>query len=545
MDKIIGFIIANRKDESIIKKKSIFINDLCNRFAKKSMNLNIGNFIVCIIYQGNLEHILKQTEDGVFFYLGQCTGYYFDDIALKDRFLRVQINRDLVICENDWLGSIPLFYNSRDQIISTLSLLTLTDKTINSEGLQSYFEFGYSVFECTPFENVKFMRYYSKLVFDSDGIRIFYKDDPVTESLLNENIDEKEVLHKLEQYINYFENSYKGKIIIPTSGGYDSRLLNYFIKEKNRIRSFTYGISRKQEESFEVVRAKKVSEILGTEWQQIELQDFHKYILDWFLIFGFSTHLHGMYHIEFYKKVIGNFKPMEEVSFLSGIIGDAWAGSVNIPSIKSEKDLKYLAYSHGVNLDVKYSNLLIKNNLKTKFYKENYVKLRDPRFRTVFSMRLKILLLSYLMIVPDFLGLNSWTPFLNFDIATGMLRISESRREKRIWQKEFFSRVGLDLENMNLPSVNFNDLDYDVSRQSVFEPINAETLKSFVTLDYIKAINKTLENKNLLDDFKVQILRNRITGSVFTKIGIQNNYLKHLYAYYVIKAIEMGLTHEL
>ena len=76
--------------------------------------------------------------------------------------------------------------------------------------------------------------------------------------------------------------------MVPTSGGYDSRLLNYLVRDKGRIRSFTYGVSQNQASSTEVVYAKKISEVLGTRWSQVKLSNYHQAIDDWFDMYGFS-----------------------------------------------------------------------------------------------------------------------------------------------------------------------------------------------------------------------------------------------------------------
>ena len=52
---------------------------------------------------------------------------------LLDRNVLIRINEDNITIENDWLGSIPVFYNPKELIISTLPLKTLKDKAIHAE----------------------------------------------------------------------------------------------------------------------------------------------------------------------------------------------------------------------------------------------------------------------------------------------------------------------------------------------------------------------------------------------------------------------------
>ncbi|MDK2892490.1 hypothetical protein [Methanohalophilus sp.] len=545
MNRIVSFLVMVNTSNLLERKKDLF-HKLHSQFPVSIKSFYLDKFTIFLAYHGDLDSLLTWDQDELHFCLGQPCKNIFDDFVFKDRFLRVSIKNENSVIENDWLGSIPVFYNSDDQIVSNLSLLTLTDKKIDYEGLTNYFEFGYSVFEHTPFEKVKFMRYYSKLIFDENGIDISYKDDLISLELLDTETDENEVLKMIEGYIHHHEDLYGGDVVLPISGGYDSRLLNYFIKDKKRIRSFTYGISKKQEESFEVVKAKKLSEILGTKWRQIELTEFHKYIPEWYSIYGFSTHLHGMYHIEFYKRMIENNKISNNRSFLSGIFGDVWAGSIKYKKINSFKDVFYLGYSHGMCLNSKYF-VNTKNKTMSDFFDETSDRLNNDKFKTIATIRMKIILISYLITIPEFFGLNPWTPFLNFDIATSMLRIPENRRKDRLWQKDFFSEVGLDLESMNLKSVRSNDLNFEVSKNTKFEPINAELMEDFVDSDYVKEINLHLKNCCKSDDLKhliFMIFNNKYIRFALGKIGLKDDYLEYLSAYYVIRAVEMGLEYE-
>lgn len=466
--------------------------------------------------------------------------------SLLDRNILISFEDENIVIENDWLGSIPVFYNPNELIVSTLSRKTLNDKTIHPEGLNSYFEFGYSVFGQTPFNDVNFMRYFSKLVISANELNLIYKDDPILEKELFEHVeDENDVLNKIKSYVANVENHTTGEILLPTSGGYDSRLLNICVNDKHRIRSYTYGLSSDQSKSYEVVYAKKMSEILGTEWKQIELGHYHQHINDWYNIYGFSTHLHGMYHIEFYKKILEQDIFSNDVTFLSGIIGDAWSGNVNIPKIEGFTELFKLSYSHGMNLDKKNIEMVAKKNIGKEFFEENKNFLDNKKTRIIQSMRFKIILLSYLTQIPEYFGFPVWTPFLNFDIAISMLNIQESRKKNRVWQKEFFIKNGLDLEPMKLNRNISNTLDYDAFDNFDFEPIDVGLMKEYIKEEYLFRINQKLSNKAVvIDDVINKLMSIRYIGGLIGLIGIKNDALDKLYSYCIIKSIEMGLKGE-
>ena len=118
------------------------------------------------------------------------------------------------------------------------------------------------------------------------------KDD-FLEALSGVTWSENEIWERIEDIVNTWERSTNAEIIIPTSGGYDSRILNWMIKDKSRIRSYTYGATTPQSQSFEVVYAQELSRRLGTAWKHIELGKFFNYIDRWYDLYGVSVHAHG------------------------------------------------------------------------------------------------------------------------------------------------------------------------------------------------------------------------------------------------------------
>jgi len=524
-NKIIGFTIS--KHEINHADIDIFNTNLSIKEFKRN------NLFIYLWGIGNLDQCEINGKYSLAFPL---------NYSLLDRNILISFEDENVVIENDWLGSIPVFYNPKELIVSSLPLKTLKDKTIHPEGLNNYFEFGYSVFEQTPFKDVKFMRYFSKIIINSNDVNVVYKDDLILENgLFEKTVDEVVVLDKIKTYMSKIEKLTTGDIILPTSGGYDSRLLNLCVNKKHRIRSYTYGISRDQSKSFEVVNAEMISKILRTRWKQIELGNYHQYINEWHRLYGFSTHLHGMYHIEFYKKIIEDDVFSKDATFLSGIIGDAWAGNVNIPRINSLDDINKLSYSHGMNLKRGYFNSTSNIELKNDFFVKNEDVLQNEKIRIVFSMRLKLMLLSYLTNIPEYFGFRVWTPFLNFDIATSMLNIRDDRRKNRIWQRKFFIENEIDLESMKLDKKKSNTLDYDAFSNFDFEPIDIELMKAYVNKEYLLYINQKLSHKSVMDDMINKLLSIRYLGGFMQLTGIKNDVLDKLYAYYIIKSIEMCL----
>lgn len=437
--------------------------------------------------------------------------------------------------KTDWLASEPIFYNEKTSKVSKNinEVIDFRNLEFDPEGFNNYLRFGYSVFEQTPVKNVKFMRYSSELTVNDDGkIDIKYLKDPA-ESWEGRTSHEDTVLELIETSIQRWEEQFQNEIVIPTSGGYDSRLLNLMVKNKTRIRSFTYGISDFQEQSYEVIYAKKLSEALNTKWQQIELGEFHKYLSEWVDIYGVSTHAHGMYHMEFYNKIkmlTGNNK-----NLLSGIIGDAWAGNVDLPVISYE-NITALGYCHGLYANELYSKLKSNNYLAENFLNMNKNKLNSPFWKIIFSMRTKIILLSYLTRIPNLLGFNVYAPFLDINIALNMLTLPENRRCKRAWQQDYFKSYGVDFERMNLKVSHKNSLDYQAIKKINLTPLNENLLKEVVYSNYVGWINKKLQSAT--SDSIHKLISIPKIGYILRRLGLKDELLVAYNAYLVLYPIQ-------
>lgn len=528
MNKIIGFYISR---ELIEFDPDIFKTGISKHIFRQS------NLFICIWGLGDLKSLLKEK----YFSLS-----FFQSRELLDRNVVISLKETHITIENDWLGSIPVFFNKNKGIVSTIPNLCLTDKVINFESLANFMQFGYSVFEKTPFNSVQFMRYFSKIIITRTKLEIVSKPDPVSSSnFLKGNIEEKEVLELIEKYIANIEGKTEGDIVVPTSGGYDSRLLNLLVKDKTRIKSFTYGISKDQTRSHEVVYASKISELLKTEWNQIKLNHYHKYLKEWFSIYGVSTHLHGMYQIEFYTKIIQK-QTLNNPTLLSGIIGDLWASSDRYLNIRIETsdDIVNLGLTHGIQLNSDHLKFHGTKKDLNQFLKKNEKFFLDNRLQSVFSVRLKIILLSYLTQIPEYFGIPAWTPFLNYEIVRSMLRIKNDRRKNRIWQRDFFFRSGVNLESMRLKSYKSNKLNFEIARKNQVDPINIELMSRFIQSTRIKEINKILSDQGHFNKLKDELLFVPVLGGILKRLGFKNDFLVALNEYYIIKSIENGLTHE-
>ena len=144
-NKIIGFTISKKQiDHSDV---DVFDVGLIVKH-KKVADLNlyywgIGDIDVCSTNQNTLSLSFPLTD------------------SLLDRNVLIKKTANSITVENVWLSSVPIFYNHNEHIVSTLCTKTIQEQkpTPNPEGINNYLEFGYSVFEQTPVEQVKFLLY--------------------------------------------------------------------------------------------------------------------------------------------------------------------------------------------------------------------------------------------------------------------------------------------------------------------------------------------------------------------------------------------------
>ena len=444
----------------------------------------------------------------------------------------------LHIFETDWLASRPVFYNEKNGIAShnINDVIDYRNLELDPEGFNNYLDFGYSVLGQTPAKHVKLLRHSSRLLIDENGkVKTEYLADPVN-GWLDYKISEDDAFDLIKAKVRAWEAKVDGEIVIPTSGGYDSRLLNWCIGDKSRIRSFTYGISEDQTKSYEVVYARRLAEILGTTWEQIPLGDFHQYFDHWEKLFGASTHAHGMYHFEFYQKILPRVEGSNPL--LSGLNGDVSAGSTHPQTVVSHHDLNKLGLTRDVSVDIGRSAFQPRYELRQAFWEEHRDKLTDPRYQVILTLRLKMVLMSFLLRVPALFGFKPWSPFLDIDVSMALLNLPRERRRKRTWQQEFFQKHGLDLDSMNLQASKENTLDLQAMRLIPPTPLDVRLLREVMQPDYVEWVNRNVQHS-----WRNQILGGllgiRKIGGALRRLGFSSGEPQDAYhAYCVLLPIE-------
>lgn len=441
----------------------------------------------------------------------------------------------------DWLASKTIYYNTRTKKVGSCINDVIDYNTVewDPEGLYLYLKFGYAVLGTTPFKDVKFLLPNSSLSVKGGEIFIRQEQDDIP-ALLHQTTDEKDVLALLQQKISQWEREQKQPILIPTSGGFDSRILNVMIDNKSQIQSYTYGASKRQERSKEVVHAKLLSEKLGTKWERISIGHYHHFFNEWDNLYGPSVNCSGLYHYEFYDQ-IRRKNPHVTFSVLSGIIGDAWAGALNILPIDTVDDLLILGHTHGIRANEKFSKLKHENEVQVTYFEKNKEMLKDPLFRVVETMRFKLLFLSFLNEIPRSFGYVSWSPFLEKDIALGMLNIHAERRLERRWQRDYFRSKGILFEEMNLSWSRENSVNYQAICNVPLRPLNVTLLSEIIQEEYVEWINKTISSISSSRHMYQILMHTPYIKGGMKLIGFKNRLIEAYCAYMTIKPLETAI----
>lgn len=448
----------------------------------------------------------------------------------------------------DWLGTKPVFYNEKTGAISynMNEVIDFADFSINAQGLKNYLKFGYSVYGQTMVENVKFLDHSSTVKKNEDGSLTITKHDDVAEKLWNPGkTNGTQVFNEMIDTTRSWASSIREqndneKIILPLSGGLDSRLLTYSLKDSKDVYAYTYGLSARQSESFEAVKAGQVAKSCNINWKQLDLNKYlnEEYLSDWYSQYGPAVHLHGMYQLEFYRKILEDIGTSGDggLNLLSGIIGDVFAGTVWVEDVHSPDELTNLGYLHGICIEDDICTLQSGNDIAEAYYEENKDKLADKNWCVLLTLRLKLMLLSYLLKTPTNLGMKTWSPFIIPEISMGMLNLDWSLKKNRVWQQAEFDKLNLNI-GWEKDKCDYNMvIDIETLRKNPVRPLNVKLLSRVVKPDYVEAVNRMVTKKPM----KVLPARPRTAQNMYNKAirNYNSGIEKALVQYEILGSVE-------
>lgn len=314
------------------------------------------------------------------------------------------------------------------------------------------------------------------------------------------------------------------QVVVPLSGGYDSRLilvLLYELKVENVI-CYTYG-SEKHEE---VQISENVAKTLGYYWKFIKYDSFKisSFIKsDEYSKFIFS-HNYAIPHIQdFYavKELMKDSMVENDAIFLPGHSADFVAGS-HIPILKKNKiytklDLKFrILYDHGINNYRKAFYFIFKNFLNTKKRQFKYDEfINEYEYWDYYNRQISYITKSCK--VYQHFGFEYYMIFWNNSIANYFLSLRLTERTNRERYCNFVNNLSKKYSIEPLPIKIKNKENYMLLR--LFKSIIWLFIKKPISEKHygLNLFIKSIPGKNFIGSF----------SSYFLNFKQQNELVKH------------------
>jgi len=184
---------------------------------------------------------------------------------------------DVIVLKTDIVRSVPLFYSLNNNQIFISDKNNPNDKyELNKESIIQMVELGYVLGDQTVYKNVFGAQAAEIIVIKKDSIHKdrFFKYDIAQESENKDTLDVNRCAIKLDKiFTEIFQEIVEsipkeGRIIVPLSGGHDSRMIvNYLYKIGFKdVLCYSYGIP----DNIQSELSRQVANALGYDWHFIE-----------------------------------------------------------------------------------------------------------------------------------------------------------------------------------------------------------------------------------------------------------------------------------
>lgn len=520
------FITSNNQNSNSAKvAKSHFVK-LSDKFGFNVYETKYQNLNLFIIYEDELEIEISDKE--ISFPIGNLGRRPLE----FDRFLKIKINNINISIENDYAGTIPVYYSTRDYIsISNIEPCVVLDSKTSSqdvsyENIYGFLRYMHFIWDETAYEHIYTMLPDSVYYYNLQDFSIESKYLQTVKSS-NENISlsDEEVSIKLNQLndeLVYRSLSHYDQIILPLSSGYDSRMILASLSKqkelKDKLYCFTYGSNG----SIEVEAGRRLTSELGVKWAFIDLPlEFltKDYLNDIHNIFGSSLHMHGMYQLEFFNEITKRIKIEKNSCLTSGFMTGVPAGQHNSLLGITDVSSKLTEHMNKFSQSKYWTDEVLQ---KMEVFKENnYIEKAEERFQKAFNrfdgeVYQKAVMFDVWSRQRNFIGyyprtlewkIPTVSPHMTADYANFFMSLSK---------KHLDDRYAVELMFLN----NYEELSKIVSNSNGIRSINSklENIMFFISRVFRKfKINNLLPKKYANNDFEFSLpsLRYSEEDSIF------------------------------
>lgn len=332
-----GFCVSCKINESMQARAVEHCRMLAGRYGLHTIEFFQNDFSIVLI---------STTTECSSFIEGETIEFSLGQIAQHptqwDRFLKIKINSVGLHVENDYAGSIPVFYSPRSGLILSniepcVFLGTGSSlKDLCPESLYGFLRYSHFIWDETAWVHIKQMLPDSRYIFSTNGELVSIKYlETIKSTDTRSSLSDKKVAEELFELNNTLvSRSLKDadEIVLPLSSGYDSRMIFSVLandkKLADKTRCFTYGSVG----SIEVEAARRLSQLKHIDWHHVDLPcNFlsKRYLTEISDIFGASLHMHGMYQIEFYEQIKAKYGISPKSRLTSGFMTGVPAGQHN------------------------------------------------------------------------------------------------------------------------------------------------------------------------------------------------------------------------
>lgn len=384
------FISSNVETSKKFNQAKSHFKKLADRFGFNIYEKKYSQLKIYIIYEDELE--IELSNDCLAFPVGNIGNLTIEN----DRFLNIKITNNHIQIENDYAGTIPVYYSVRDYIsLSNIEPCTVIDsktssKDISYENIYGFLRYMHFIWDETAYQHVHTMLPDSIYRFNLQDLSVSREYQKTikstTENLSLSDAQVADQLTQLNDRLVYRSLSHYDQIILPLSSGYDSRMILASLSKKkvlkDKLHCFTYGAVG----SLEVESARRLTAALGVKWDFIDLPLAFlskDYLYDIHDIFGSSLHMHGMYQLEFFNEITKHIKIEKNSCLTSGFMTGVPAGQHNSLLGITENNSKLTDHMNRFSQSQYWTDALLEN--MEAFKNKNYIDKAEERFNLAFN----------------------------------------------------------------------------------------------------------------------------------------------------------------
>ncbi len=474
-------------------------------FKAKDLLINTGGVNGKLLVD-NIENYLSNIKsiDELMLVLEKATGFYSFIIELNNN----------IIFGVDCIRSKPLFYTKTDNafIISddffdiSKSVEVIKAKRCEEEFLHS----GYISGNKTIYNNIYQVEAGSIVIFSKETLKLELKDYfvfnhknifEISDEVFLEKIDEK-FQKAISRAIKFADGR---KIVLPLSGGYDSRLIALYLRKNGyeNVLCFSYGVINNAQAKY----SHKIAKILDFEWHFIEYteelwkknwssrigQDYQKlafngaslpHVQDWLAV-----------KLMLEKGVIDN-----GCVFIPGHAGDFVAGS-HMP-LKFDKEiisveglLNYILKKNYSNKNITLSKEVLFKDLKKQLNLDNKKNITNFEYMNLYEQwiwreRQAKYITNSVRVYEQF-GADWWLPFWDKEFVDLWNHADFSKRKKRHLYIKFVENNFYDFTKIRLGDAGDKASNY-LKFKYFIKKVMPKFLKEYILMKKSKKINNNI-----------------------------------------------------